>query len=115
MFAADEFRRFAEDNRPAEVNQLIGHIADDGIGSQARRRVGSAALDGHHDFRGVDFFPLAAGNLHNHPLSRIDTGLNGPRRAAQFLNPDDVDRLSAGPDFLYHPLVIRPFAAEADD
>ena len=113
VFAAQELGGLTEYHGGAQVDQLVGHVADDAVGGHAGGGVGGAALDGHDHVGDVDRLTLHTGDLHHQLLSRVDAGLNGSGGAAQLLDTDLLYRLAGGFQFCHQTGGVGAFAAEA--
>ena len=113
MLAAEELGGLAEDNRRAQIHQLIGHIADHAVRRHAGSRIRCAALDGHDHVRNIRLFALLNRDFLHKALCSVNARLNRAGGAAQFLNADDLARLAAGADLINDALSIRTLAAKA--
>ena len=77
MLAAEELGRLAENDRAAQIDQLIRHIADHRVGGHAGSGVRCAALDRHDNVGNIHRLALLRGNLLHQLLRRVDARLDG--------------------------------------
>ena len=115
MLCADKLGSLSENNRTSQIDDFIGHIADDTIRCQTAGRIGSAALNSHHIVGDIHRLTLHPRYLHRKLLSRPDTFGNGVCHAAKLLNTDHFHRLSGSLNRFIQPFNIRAFTAQADD
>ena len=115
MLAAEELGRFSEDDRCSKVYQMICHIADHAVAGHTARGIAGAALDRHDNLTHICFGTLHAGDLNDKLSGNIRTGLNCFGNTAEFLDMDDLYRLSGCLQFLVHAFMVGALAAERDN
>ena len=116
MFSTDEFRRFAQDRRSAEVYETVAQFTDGRIGSQARCRVGTTAFCADDEFAHIAFFTAHHAGFLYHFLGIADGFIDGFQRAAFFLDDDLFERfIRPFLDSFYYQVHLTVFAAQRND
>ncbi len=101
MLRAEALRRFGQHRRAAVTGQQIAADPERRVGGDPRERIGSAAVQAHHEFSGRNLRALPGGGFREQRRDRVARRRDGLRRPAGFLQ-----RQALQPD------ALRPALAE---